>query len=35
MTTKAVKTRKNGKANATVKKNVREKLTQNSIGLQI
>ena len=35
MTTKAVKTRKNGKANATVKKNVKEKLTQNVIGLQI
>jgi len=35
MTTKAVKTRKNGKANATVKKNVREKMTQISIGLQI
>ena len=35
MTTKAVKTRKNGKANATVKENVREKLTQNAIGLQI
>jgi ParB family chromosome partitioning protein len=35
MTTKAVKTRKNGKANATVKKNVKEKLTQNAIGLQI
>ncbi|WP_233530645.1 ParB/RepB/Spo0J family partition protein [Gelidibacter salicanalis] len=35
MTTKAVKTRKNGKVNATVKKNMREKLTQNVIGLQI
>lgn len=35
MTTKAVKTRRNGKANATVKKEVKEKLTQNAIGLRI
>ena len=35
MTTKASSTKKNGKANATVKKNVKEKLTQNAIGLQI
>ena len=35
MTTKAVKTRRNGKANATVKKEVKEKLTQNAIGLRV
>jgi ParB family chromosome partitioning protein len=35
MTTKAVKTRRNGKANATVKKEVKEKLTKNAIGLQV
>ena len=35
MTTKASSTRKNGKANATVKKNVKEKLTQYAVGLQI
>jgi len=35
MTTKAVKTRRNGKANATVKKQVKEKLTQSAIVLRI
>ena len=35
MTTKAVTTRRNGKANATVKNEVKEKLTQQSIGLEI
>jgi ParB family chromosome partitioning protein len=35
MTTKAVKTRRNGKANATVKKVVKEKLTQSAIGLRV
>lgn len=35
MTTKAVKTRKNGKANATVRKEVKEKLTQRAVELKI
>ena len=35
MTTKAVKTRRNGKANATVKKEVKKQLTQKAIGLEI
>ena len=35
MTTKAVKTRKNGKANATVRKEVKEKLTQKAVELKI
>ena len=35
MTTKAVKTRRNGKANATVKKQVKEKLTQSTIVLRV
>ena len=35
MTTKAVKTRKNGKANATVRKEVKEKLTQKAIELKV
>ncbi|MBQ0769193.1 MAG: ParB/RepB/Spo0J family partition protein [Bizionia sp.] len=35
MTTKAVKTRKNGKAIATVKEEVKEKLTQSAIGLRV
>lgn len=35
MTTKAVKTRRNGKANATVKNEVKEKLTRKAIGLEI
>ena len=35
MTTKAVKSRRNGKANATVKKQVKEKLTQSAIVLRI
>ncbi|TYC10594.1 ParB/RepB/Spo0J family partition protein [Bizionia gelidisalsuginis] len=35
MTTKASTTRRNGKANATVKKEVKEKLTQSAIGLQV
>ena len=35
MTTKAVKPRRNGKVNATVKKEVKGKLTQKSIGLEI
>ncbi|MFA5297114.1 MAG: ParB/RepB/Spo0J family partition protein [Lutibacter sp.] len=35
MKTKVVKTKMNGKSNATVKKEVREKLTQVAIGLQI
>ncbi|MDR5591687.1 ParB/RepB/Spo0J family partition protein [Christiangramia sp. SM2212] len=35
MTTIAVKTRRNGKANATVKKQVKEKLTQSAIVLRI
>jgi ParB family chromosome partitioning protein len=35
MTTKASTTSRNGKANATVKKEVKEKLTQRAIGLQI
>ena len=35
MTTKVVNARRNGKANATVKKEVKEKLTQKAIGFQI
>ena len=35
MTTKASTTRKNGKARATVKNEVKKKLTQNTIGLQV
>lgn len=35
MTTKASTTRKNGKATATVKNEVKKKLTQNAIGLQV
>lgn len=35
MTTKASTTRKNGRATATIKKEVKEKLTQKAIGLQI
>ncbi|WP_286814425.1 MULTISPECIES: ParB/RepB/Spo0J family partition protein [unclassified Maribacter] len=35
MTTKAVKTRRNGKANTTVKNEVKEKLTRKAIGLEI
>jgi ParB family chromosome partitioning protein len=35
MTTKAVKPRRNGKVNATVKNEVKKKLTQKSIGLEI
>jgi ParB family chromosome partitioning protein len=35
MTTKVVKTRKNGKANATVRKEVKEKLTKKAIELKI
>lgn len=35
MTTKASTTRKNGRATATIKKEVKGKLTQNAIGLQV
>ena len=35
MTTKVVKTRRNGKANATVKKEVKAQLTQKAIELEI
>jgi ParB family chromosome partitioning protein len=35
MTTKASTTKKNGRATATIKKEVKEKLTQKAIGLQV